>query len=319
MPAHVLVFEGAHVRIRRYWDLPERSEEDPVRLDGRAWRRAVGAFRELLEESVRLRLMSDVPLGMFLSGGIDSSAVAALLAREVNRPIETFSVAFADRRFSELEYARQVARAVGANSHEVVIDDNDFFGALPRLVWHEDEPIAYPSSVPLHFVSALAREHVKVVLTGEGADELLAGYGKYPRALLNWRAGGVYERLVPAGMRAAVAGHVVPHLPGRLGHYAQRSFLAMPRRPEAMFLDNFAGMPLRVQRELLDASVHDGANPYGPSLEYFGQVNGANGMLGRLLYTDVKTYLVEPPDETGPDEHVDVDREPRAVPRSSAR
>src|SRR4029077_14642101 len=103
-----------------------------------------------------------------------------------------------DRAFNELEYAREVARAIGANSHEVVIDDRDFFGALPRLIWHEDEPIAHPSSVPLHFVSALAREHVKVVLTGEGSDELLAGYGKYPRALMNWNAGTVYERLAPS-------------------------------------------------------------------------------------------------------------------------
>src|SRR5262249_6743967 len=158
-------------------------------------------FRALLQESVRLRLMADVPLGMFLSGGLDSSAVAALMTREVADPIETFSVAFADRAFNELEYARQVARAIGARSHEVIIDDQGFFGALPRLIWHEDEPIAHPSSVPLHFVSVLARERVKVVLTGEGSDELLAGYGKYPRALWNWRAGDVYERLVPGRLR----------------------------------------------------------------------------------------------------------------------
>jgi asparagine synthase (glutamine-hydrolysing) len=186
-----------------------------------------------------------------------------------------------------------VAQAIGANSHEIVIDDEDFFGALPRLIWHEDEPIAHPSSVPLHFVSALAREHVKVVLTGEGSDELLAGYGKYPRALLNWQAGGMYERAVPSRVRAAVAASVVPRLPGRLGHYARRSFLAMPRRPEAMFLDNFAGMPLHVQRELVDPSVLAGGDAYAPSLAYFAHVNGASSTLGRLLYTDVKTYLVE--------------------------
>jgi asparagine synthase (glutamine-hydrolysing) len=290
LPGHRLVFENGGIRIEQYWDLP---------LDGAdpAFERAndqhlIAQFRARLQESVRLRLMSDVPLGMFLSGGIDSSAVAALMAREVNRPIETFSVAFADRAFSELTYAREVAQAVGANSHEVVIDDNDFFGALPRLIWHEDEPIAHTSSVPLHFVSLLAREHVKVVLTGEGSDELLAGYGKYPRAMLNWRAGAVYERLVPSAIRAVVADSVVPHVPGRIGRYAQRSFLAMSRRPETMFLDNFAGMPLRLQRELLD-SQRATADPYAPSLAYFSRVNGANGMLGRLLYTDVKTYLVE--------------------------
>src|SRR5687767_14530906 len=291
LPGHRLIFEQGRARIEKYWDLPLDGPDPELERLGE--RELIDRFRSLLEQSVRLRLMADVPLGMFLSGGIDSAAVASLMAREVNRPIDTFSVAFADRQFSELDYARQAAQAIGATSHEIVIDDHDFFGALPRLVWHEDEPIAHPSSVPLHFVSALARQHVKVVLTGEGADELLAGYGKYPRALLNWRAGGVYERLVPAGVRAAVAGSIVPRLPGRVGRYAQRSFMAMPRRADAMFLDNFAGMPMRVQRELLDRTVHGGADPYGPSLEYFTKVNGASGMLGRLLYTDVKTYLVE--------------------------
>ena len=144
----------------------------------------------------------------------------------------TFSVAFEDRAYSELGYARQAAQAIGAVPHEIVVSDSDFFGALPRLVWHEDEPIAHPSSVPLHFVSSLARQHVKVVLTGEGSDELLAGYGRYPRTLFNWRAGGVYERLVPEAVRTAVAARV-PQLPDRLRRYASRSFLAMPRTAEA--------------------------------------------------------------------------------------
>jgi len=133
---------------------------------------------------------------------------------------------------------------------------------------------------------------VKVVLTGEGSDELLGGYGKYPRALFNWRAGGVYERLVPATIRSVMADAVVPRIPGTAGRFARRSFLAMPRRPEAMFLDNFAGVPMHLQRELLAGGRANG-DPYAASLQYFTRVNGANGMLGRLLYTDVKTYLVE--------------------------
>ena len=100
--------------------------------------------------------MSDVPLGMFLSGGLDCSAIAALMARMVDRPLKTFSVGFAERAYSELAYAREVARRIGARAHEIVIDDRDFFGALPRLIWHEDEPIAHPSSVSLYFVSTLA-------------------------------------------------------------------------------------------------------------------------------------------------------------------
>src|SRR5262249_30636381 len=156
-----------------------------------------------------------------LSGGLDSSAIAAIMARQVGRPIKTFSVAFKDRAYNELEYAGQVARAIGAEPHEIVIDDRDFFRALPSMVWHEDEPIAHPSSVPPYFVSALARRHVIVVLTGEGSDELLAGYGKYPRIALNWRAGGVYERAIPAPLRRVIADSVVPRLPAPLARYAR--------------------------------------------------------------------------------------------------
>jgi asparagine synthase (glutamine-hydrolysing) len=291
LPGHRLFFERGQLTIDQYWDVP-LDGPDPE-LESLTDEDLTDRFRTLLQQSVRLRLMADVPLGMFLSGGIDSAAVAALMAREVDRPIETFSVAFADRRFSELEYAREAARSVGANSHEIVIDDQDFFGALPRLVWHEDEPIAHPSSVPLHFVSVLAGEHVKVVLTGEGSDELLAGYGKYPRSLFNWKAGGIYERLVPGVVRSAVADSMVPHLPGRIGRLASRSFLAMPRRPADMFLDNFAGMPLRQQRLLMDPLAAPTGDPYAASLEYYCRANGRSGVLGRLLYTDIKTYLVE--------------------------
>jgi asparagine synthase (glutamine-hydrolysing) len=291
LPGHRLAFEDGRIRIEKYWDLPLDGPDPELERVGE--NDLIDRFRSLLRDSVRLRLMADVPLGMFLSGGIDSAAVAALMAREIDRPIDTFSVAFRDPRFSEIDYARTAAEAIGANSHEVVIDDRDFFGALPRLIWHEDEPIAHPSSVPLHFVSALARQHVKVVLTGEGSDELLAGYGKYPRSLFNWRAGGIYERLVPGSIRAAVAAAVVPKLPGRLGQLARRSFLAMPRRPANMFLDNFAGMPLHLQHALLTPGVTGGDDPYAASLEYFARANGNSGVLDRLLYTDVKTYLVE--------------------------
>jgi asparagine synthase (glutamine-hydrolysing) len=290
LPGHRLVFENGRVRVQQYWDLPlEGPDPELERLDDRT---LVDRFRALLQESVRLRLMADVPLGAFLSGGIDSTAVAALMAREMDRPVQTFSVAFADRAFSELEYARQAANAIGAHSHEIVVSEDDFFGALPRLIWHEDEPIAHPSSVPLHFVSALARRHVKVVLTGEGSDELLAGYGKYPRALLNWNAAGLYERWIPDAVRSRVASSIVRRLPGRVGRMARRSFLALPRNPADMFFDSFAGVPLGVQRTVLHPSLARG-DAYTPSLEYFYRANGTSGLLDRLLYTDMKTYLVE--------------------------
>jgi asparagine synthase (glutamine-hydrolysing) len=290
LPGHLMVFEGGEIKTRQYWDVPARGVDVPAAPD------PVARFKELLEESVRLRLMADVPLGMFLSGGIDSSAIAALMARMIDRPLQTFSVAFKDRAFNELGYARQVASAIGAVSHEIVIDDGDFFGALPKLIWHEDEPIAHPSSVPLYFVSALARQHVTVVLTGEGSDELLAGYGKYPRVALNWQAGAMYERLLPAAMRASIARGVVPRLPSTLGRYARRSFLAMERTPEAMFFDNFAAIRLSEQRQLLSPDLRarvSSANAYGSSLAYFEARGGDSTLLDRLLYADIKTYLVE--------------------------
>jgi asparagine synthase (glutamine-hydrolysing) len=298
LPGHLLVFERGDVKTRQYWDVPARGERSPERLalHPADERNPVARFRELLEESVCLRLMSDVPLGMFLSGGIDSSAIAAIMARMIGRPLQTFSVAFKQRAFNEIAYARRVARAIGADSHEIVIDDRDFFDALPKLVWHEDEPIAHPSSVPLYFVSALARRHVTVVLTGEGSDELLAGYGKYPRVAWNWRAGTIYERLLPAGLRAAIASGVVPRLPGRLAGYARRSFLAMDRSSESMCFDNFASIRLADQQTLLAPGLRGSATragAYGASLAHFETPNGASTLLDRLLYTDIKTYLVE--------------------------
>jgi asparagine synthase (glutamine-hydrolysing) len=309
LPGHLLVYEHGRATTRQYWDVPGRSaaDGDGARLTGRDTqpRGATKAdgdadlraeFLARLQESVRLRLMSDVPLGMFLSGGIDSSAIAALMARMIDRPLRTFSVAFKDRAFSELEYSREVARAIGAEAHEVVIDEAEFFRALPRLVWHEDEPIAHPSSVPLYFVSSLARESVKVVLTGEGSDELLGGYGKYPRALLNWRAAGLYTRLTPAPFRDWVARRLLPQLPSRLARYARRSFLAVERTPGAMFFDNFAGIGLTRQRELL-APAH-GARvtadaAFGSSCACFDVPPRDATLLDRLLYADLKTYLVE--------------------------
>ncbi len=293
LPGHVLVFERGVVTTQCWWDVPVGKENPAV--EQLSDRDAVTLFRAKLEDAVRTRLMADVPLGMFLSGGLDSSAIAALMAGMIDRPLQTFSVAFKERAFSELDYARQVAHAIKANAHEIIIDEQDFFGALPKLVWHEDEPIAHTSSVPLYFVSQLARAHVKVVLTGEGSDELLAGYGKYPRALINWRAGALWN-LAPEPVRAFVANTLVPRLPGRVARYAKRSFLAMPRTPESMFFDNFASLGLRRQATLLEprlALLSTEENAYSASRSYFDFPNGRSTMLDRLLYTDLKTYLVE--------------------------
>jgi asparagine synthase (glutamine-hydrolysing) len=161
-------------RGRRYWRLPVEMNDSQATLEEQA-----SDVRTRLMTVVRSHLMSDVPLGLFLSGGVDSSGLAALMASMVKEPIRTFSVGFAEPEANELAYAQLAARAVRAEHREVVVSPEEFFDILPRLIWHEDEPIAFPSSVPLYFVSRLAREHVKVVLTGEGADELFLGYNRY--------------------------------------------------------------------------------------------------------------------------------------------
>src|SRR5206468_4615909 len=165
-------------------------------------------YRERFTEAVRMRLMSDVPLGVFLSGGIDSAAITAVMSGLVSDPIQTFSVAFAEREANELAYARLVAQRYRTDHHEILVAPQQFWNAVPALVWHEDEPIAHPSSIPLNFVSRLASEHVKVVLTGEGSDEVLGGYNRYRATIYNMQFGRAYEGLLPGALRSLVRGGI---------------------------------------------------------------------------------------------------------------
>jgi asparagine synthase (glutamine-hydrolysing) len=291
MPGHRLVFERGGVRVEQYWDLPIDAARPPANEQD-----VVARFRDLLSESTRLHLMSDVPVGMLLSGGLDSSAIAAIMAESTGSRLHTFSVAFRESAFNELDYARTVSTAIGATAHEIVIDDRDFFDALPRLVWHEDEPIAHPSSVPLYFVSKLAREHVTVVLTGEGSDELLGGYGKYPRVLYNWWAGRLWSKFAPEGFRQLIARSLGRAATGTVGRYGARSFLAMACTPEAMVFDNFAAIRVSDQLNVLtpefkSLATLDGA--YADSTAFFNRPGAGRTLLDRLLYADMKTYLVE--------------------------
>src|SRR5438309_6105136 len=145
--------------------------------------------------------MSDVPLGVFLSGGLDSSAVAALTSKIRGEQIDTFSVGYGEEAYSELPFAREVAQHIGSCHHEVRLSRQEFFDSLPKLIWHEDEPIVWPSSVSLYFVARLARERVTVVLTGEGSDETLAGYTRYAWTLQNSRIDRVYRSILPSSLR----------------------------------------------------------------------------------------------------------------------
>ncbi len=274
------------IRRRRYWRLPMAQDETRGTLAEEAQE-----VRARLEGTVRSHLMSDVPLGLFLSGGIDSSGLAALMAPMVDGAIRTFSVGFDEPGANELAYARLVARAVRAEHHEVVVSPAEFWEAVPQLVWHEDEPIAFTSSVPLYFVSRLARDHVKVVLTGEGADELFLGYNRYRVTAWNERLGGAYAALAPDGVRAAVR-RAIGHLPRSLRRYAGRSFLALEGGPRRLFCENFAVFPEALQQGLLkDRGLLARRDPYAEALRCYAEAPG--GALGRMSYADLQTYLVE--------------------------
>jgi asparagine synthase (glutamine-hydrolysing) len=291
LPGHTLVWTDGRIDIERYWDV-SFTKPDEVLTDDQY----VDQFSELFRESVKLRLMADVPLGMFLSGGIDSSAIVAVMSEMVSEPIKTFSVAFEEREANELDYARMVARAYGTDHHEVIVSPQQFFDALPTLVYQEDEPIAFTSSVPLYFVSKLASEHVKVVLTGEGADELLAGYGKYRKTVFNLALGRRYHGIVPASIRR-LAERAILKLNGtsRIRQKLSRTFLCLSPGIEDIYFDNFSVFSRTMQQRLFTAEARDRMtqrDPYHTMLSLIEE-SDSEDLLDQLLAADLKTYLHE--------------------------
>jgi asparagine synthase (glutamine-hydrolysing) len=290
MPGHTLTVSAktGAVQIKRYWDVPEPSSVE--RKSDEAW---IRECRERLEQTVQMRLMSDVPLGMFLSGGVDSSAIAALMKRMRTEPVKTFAVGYQEAAYSELSYARHVSEAIGTDHHEIVIGPDDFFNALPRLIWHEDEPISWPSSVSLYFVSRLASEHVKVVLTGEGSDELFAGYYRYQHYLFNRRWADIYKfvpSLVRDGLRRYVDGSSLFSADFR--RKLQHTFIGRDLNVESLQLDNFYGAFSGAERAaMLSSHSGDLQNPYKGYMSYWNSRTGS--VLSQMLYADQKTYLVE--------------------------
>lgn len=290
MPGHTLELgEQGGPRIERYWDL--NTEVDEPRSHGYY----VETYRGLLETAVSSHLMSDVPLGVFLSGGLDSSAVAALTTKIRKEPIETFCVGYGEEAYSELPYARTIAEHLKSKHHEIQLSRDEFFRKLPALIWHEDEPIVWPSSVALYFVARLARERVTVVLTGEGSDETLGGYTRYPWTLLNSRMDSVYRRLTPAPLRRLLR-EAINHGPlsattkRKLEHtFLVRDGASWP----SFYFDNFySAFSALEQEELLTSEAAQSAgDAYAGSMMYWDYFSG--DLLHRLLYTDIKTYLVE--------------------------
>src|SRR6195256_25144 len=294
LPGHTMeIGLDGKPKIRQYWDLDVSSTHE-----SRDENYYVQAYRELLEGAVSSHLMSDVPLGVFLSGGLDSSAVAALMTKIRREPIETFSVGYGEQTYSELPFARVMADHIKSQHREVLVSEQDFFSSLPHLIWHEDEPIVWPSSVSLYLVAKLARERVTVVLTGEGSDETLAGYTRYAFTLKNAALDRAYRSIVPGTLRRGLRNSVATSslLGATLRRKLEHTFLAKDGADWASFyFDNFfSAFGEQEQTGLLTSEFADEFAPstaYKSVLDYWEHSSGE--MLQRLLYTDIKTYLVE--------------------------
>jgi len=286
-PGHSLRFTRAgEIKIERYWQ-PEFNQK--VKLsEEEAGERAI----ETLRDAVRVRLMSEVPLGAFLSGGVDSSAIVALMSEAMTEPVKTFSIGFEEQDFSELHHARRVAEHVGADHHEFIVRP-DAMEVLPTLVEHYGEPYADSSAIPTYYVSRETRRHVTVALNGDGGDECFAGYERYAAMRLAER----YRRL-PAPLREGVIKQAVKLLPSS---EVRKSRVRSVKR----FLDA-ASLPA-VERYLRWVSVLDRAakdtlytdgfrqemksnDPASWLSPWFAQANGA-GVVDASLLTDMMTYL----------------------------
>jgi asparagine synthase (glutamine-hydrolysing) len=281
-PGCLLEFENEKINVRRFWDLPAYGTAEAKSED-----EYLEELEHELDEAVRCRLISDVPLGALLSGGVDSSTVVALMARSSSRPVKTFTIGFAREDFNEAEAARKVSERFGTEHHELFVEPK-IGETLELLSRSLEEPFADSSIIPTFYVSQLTRQHVTVALAGDGGDELFAGYQRYaiemerrafdriPRWAGRWYRDYVYPRLP-----STVAGRRFLYnisLPARDRYLDSLSFLPACHRERALFSDEFVdsfcatGAPLRSFQENFDNAP-------------------ANDLLSRLLYLDTKTYL----------------------------
>lgn len=287
LPGHRLLAGDGEVGVERYWDVAATAARDGA---GRSAAENAARLRALLDDSVRRRVVADVPVGAFLSGGVDSSGVVALMAPRATGPVRTFSAGFAGGGVhSELPAARRVAHAFGCEHRELTIQANDVPAALERLVRQHDEPFADPASVPLLLLSEFAREHVKVVLAGDGGDELFGGYRRYAAEQIARR-----YAVLPHVLRARVVPRLAQSLRG-----ARRLRRAAATLAEADPARRYAGW-LRVLQPELAAELltgapraalaaHDGAAAFP---DHYARLEGADH-LNRLMYVDLKTWLAD--------------------------
>jgi asparagine synthase (glutamine-hydrolysing) len=274
-PAHAVIRGSAALCARRYWQLAFRPK---AQVDERA---AVAQVQHLFQAAVRKRLLSEVPLGAFLSGGVDSSAVVATMAELSDRPIQTFSIGFAEGEYNELPYARTVAAALGCDHHEFVVSPSAI-DVLPAMVRHFGEPFADSSAIPSWYLAQVTRRHVTVALSGDGGDELFAGYGRH---LANNLAEG-WQKLPPLARRATERTARIGLLAGLGGpRLARFSRAAARSRPDRYRL--WAGVfSPEMMRELTDAAPSDDAGV----ASVFARVTDLDSV-DSMLAVDTRLYL----------------------------
>ena len=283
MPGHTLTFKGGRLNTRKYWDFQydQNGASGPVREESYYTER----IRELIAESVKLRLVSDVPLGAFLSGGIDSSTVVAMMAREMDRPVKTFSIGFTESSFDELHYARITARHFNTEHHEFIVTP-DVCKIVEEIIWHHDEPFADVSSIPTYIVSKMAREHVTVVLSGDGGDELFGGYDRY---LVDHKR-APFER-IPRFLRRHLMLRASRALPRAT--YGKNFLRNIAFDPDERYADSISCFDEDAKRNLLSPEVarwlegRDSSDAFRKLLA----VPHSSERLDHLLYLDSKTYL----------------------------
>jgi asparagine synthase (glutamine-hydrolysing) len=278
-PGHILICEQGAVSVRRYWTLNYQPDNQAKEAE------YIEKIRDKLQEAVKIRLMSEVPLGAFLSGGIDSSVVVAFMSRVVDRP-KTFSIGFGEQDFDELRYARLVAEHFGTEHYEFRVTSKAK-ELLPRLVKQFDEPFADPSAIPTYYVAKMARQHVTVCLTGDGGDETFAGYKRYEMVLRSHRL-----RVIPGAVRRPIFHTLSRLIPsgarGKL--FAQQVSMASPVDAYALaqgYLHPSSRDPLL--SEEVKATLN-GERPYELLHELYDEA-GPVDYLARIQYIDFMSYL----------------------------
>jgi asparagine synthase (glutamine-hydrolysing) len=284
-PGHYLLAGREGLSVRKYWDVHFAPDGAPSGAPARH-------LLELLDESVRIRLRSDVPLGAFLSGGLDSSAVVGLMARSLEQPVVTSSIGFPDDAFNELAYARQVAEYCRSEAREHMVTP-DAMKILRDLVWHYDEPFGDSSAVPTFYVSQLARQHVTVALSGDGGDESFAGYRRY---YFDVRENKV-RNLVPQRLRGPVFGTIGALYP-KADYLPQifrgKAFLSnVARTPWGAYFHSMSGINEADKARLLSPEVKAALAGYESVTLFEDLYRAADGpdSLSRIQYIDFKTYL----------------------------